>query len=99
MRPRSSDTLAQLRAGTVLAGHGCRELVASSKDVTQEKLGLRHEPLLAGVTRERCDAVGAGCCADDSGPENVLLMDDQTFEVLDRLTLDATEVRLLRFRE
>ncbi len=43
--------------------------------------------------------MGAGCCADDSGPETVLLMDDQTFEVLDRLTLDATEVRHLGFRE
>lgn len=43
--------------------------------------------------------MGAGCRADDSGPENVLLMDDQTFEVLDRLTLDATEVRLPGFRE
>ena len=38
-------------------------------------------------------------CADDAGPENVLLMDDQTFEVLDRLTLDATEVRHPGFRE
>ena len=31
--------------------------------------------------------------ADDSGADTVLLLDDQTFEVMDRFQLDCTEAR------
>lgn len=54
---------------------------------------LRLEPSLLVKVLLTVRARACPLRADDSGPDSVLLLDDQTFEVMDRMTLDAAEAR------